>query len=657
MSWKNFSKSLKKRRKYPPSIGGRSKAVKSKTSRSTDKQEQFSRRAFLVTIGQGGVLSLLAVRMGWLQIAEADKYKTLAEDNRVNLLMLAPQRGLIVDRFGVPLAINVRDYRAVIIPEKAEDMESILKELRKYISYNDGTIEEVLKKSKKVSRFVPIEIVNNLDWEDLSKIEVNRPSLPGVFVETGEIRSYPLKESTSHLIGYVGRVSEKELSGNPVELLPGYKIGKSALEKQFNDELKGKPGQREVEVNATGREVRDLTVVAPTSGDRLTLSVDIEYQRFAQEVLSKHKSAAAVVMDAHTGAVYALASHPSFDPNLFVDGIGTQAWNELLNDPTFPLTNKAVAGQYPPGSTFKMMTAMAGLEAGVIEPNTTVVCPGYYKLGNGKFHCWKNGGHGRMNLKSALEQSCDVFFYKLSTSIGIDKIAEVSKRFGLGENLGFELPEEKNGFIPSKYWKKKRFGEKWQPGETVINSIGQGYVLTTPLQLATMTARLVNGGKEVKPWLSGFMNEKPLIPSGWKQMDIDPKHLELIKQGMDAVILGEQGTARGSRIPDETMSMGGKTGTSQVRRITKAERATGRKRQEDLPWNERHHALFVGYAPTNNPRYICSVIVEHGIGGSSAAAPLAKELLWEIQKRNPAESPFLPNGGMASFDTQQKKHG
>lgn len=655
MSWKNFTNILKKRRKYSSSISSRSSVPKARTSRSTDKHEIFTRRAFLITVGQGGVLSLLAIRMGWLQIAEAEKYTTLAEDNRVNLLMLAPERGIIVDRFGVPLASNIRDYRAVIIPEKTEDMAAILEELRKHISYGKETIEDVLKKSKKVSRFVPIEIVNNLSWEDLAKIEVHRPSLPGVSVEVGELRNYPLKEATAHLIGYVGRVSEKELGDDPVELLPGYKIGKTGLEKNFNNELKGKPGQREVEVNATGREVRDLKIAPPASGKRLTLSVDIEYQRFVQNVLSREKSAAAVVMDAHTGAVYALASHPSFDPNLFVDGIGHQDWNELLNDPTYPLTNKAVTGQYPPGSTFKMITALAGLEAGVIKPNTTVVCPGHYRLGQGKFHCWKPEGHGRMNLISALEESCDVFFYKLSTSIGIDKIAEVAQRFGLGQNLGLELPEEKNGHIPTESWKKKRYGEKWQPGETVIHSIGQGYTLTTPLQLATMTARLVNGGKSVRPWLSGFMDQKPLMPLNWEQMDIEQEYLDLIKRGMDAVVMGDKGTARGSRIPDESMSMSGKTGTAQVKRITKAERAQGRRRQEDLPWRDRHHALFVGYAPVDSPRYVCSVIVEHGIGGSSAAAPIAKELLWEVQKRKLAESPFLPNGGLATGLTENKK--
>ncbi|MAM33581.1 MAG: penicillin-binding protein 2 [Micavibrio sp.] len=637
-------KSLLKRRKRRM---GRSED-RAQSGTENQKLKSFTKRAFLIATGQGLAISVLGARLAYLQIKEGEKYSTLSEENRINILMLAPERGQIVDRYGVPLALNTRDFRAVIVPEKTTDIKSVLLRLKDHIALSDEDIDKVLKTVKRSSRFTPVEIVNNLSWEDVARLEVHRPNLPGIMVEVGNIRNYPLKDTTSHLVGYVGRVSEKELSGAPVELLPGYKIGKTALEKKYNDLLKGEPGQRDVEVNAVGREIRDLQRENAVTGERLTLSVDAEYQRFVQDRLASHQSASAVVMDAHTGAIYALASYPGFDPNLFVDGIGVQAWNELLYDPAFPLTNKAVTGQYPPGSTYKMVTALAGLEAGLIKPGTTHHCPGHYDLGNHRFHCWKRGGHGRVNLTEALAQSCDTFFYKVAHEMDIDTLKDVSLRMGLGQEFGGILPEEKPGFIPDKDWKQRRYGEKWQPGETIVASIGQGYVLTTPLQLATMTARLINGGKQVNPWLVGYEDEKPMFTTEWPEMNINHDHLDLIKRGMDAVVMGPTGTARGSRIADPSYSMSGKTGTAQVKRITTEERARGVRRQEDLPWNLRHHALFVGYGPVENPRYVCSVVVEHGIGGSSAAAPIARDLLLEIQKRDPASTPLKPNGGLST---------
>ena len=658
MNFKNKLKNFKRKYRSSESVYSARKGPATASDRGTQRQDMFTRRAFIVASAQGGIMSLLALRMGWLQIAQSEKYTTLAEENRINMLMLAPQRGTIVDRYGIPLAVNIRDFRAVIIPDKTEDMRTALKKLTEILPVSDEKIDDIIKQSRRNSRFLPLEIANNLSWEEISAIEVNRPFLPGIFVEVGDTRHYPLQASTAHLIGYVGRVSEKEITGDPVELLPGYKIGKTGLERFYNEELKGVPGQREVEVNAVGREVRDLTVVGAKPGEQMTLSIDVEYQRFVQNVLSRHKSASAVVMDAHTGAVYALASHPAFDPNLFVNGIPHSIWSELLNDPTFPLTNKAVSGQYPPGSTFKMITALAGLETGDIKKSTRVNCPGHFNLGNAKFHCWKPEGHGSVDVTQALAQSCDVFFYKLSTQIGIDKIVEVSKRFGLGDKLGFELAEEQNGHIPTQAWKRRRFGEGWQAGETVISSIGQGYMLTTPLQLATMTARLVNGGYAVNPWMTGYINNAKMFTQDFPKMDVNDSDLAIIKAGMDDVVNGPKGTARGSAINLDGMEMGGKTGTAQVKRITKEERAMANRRQEDLPWRLRHHALFVGYAPVDNPRYVCSVVVEHGIGGSSAAAPVAKELLAEIQKRQPDKIPLLPNGGMAfTPPTPEKRKG
>jgi len=547
----------------------------------------FTRRAIVIGGLQVLGLGILGARLAWLQIAQGKRYAMLSDRNRINIKMIPPLRGEIVDRFGVPLAVNVQNYRILIVPEQVEDLESALRKLQNLIDVPEDNITQVMKKASKTAKFIPMQVKEDLAWDEVARVEVNLPDLPGISIDRGETRSYPYSETTAHIIGYVRAVSQADLekSNDPVLKLPGFKIGKTGVEKVYDIDLRGETGAAEVEVNVVGREVRELQRRTAKIGERVTLSIDGELQRFAQEVLSRHKSASTVIMDAHTGAIYAMASHPSFDPNAFVRGISTAEWQALLNNDALPQTNKAIAGQYPPGSTFKMITALAGLKAGL------------------------------------LAQSCDTYFYKLAVDLGIEAIADMARQFGLGEKLGLELSEEKAGLIPDKAWKRKRFDQKWQPGESVVASIGQGYILTTPLQLAVMTARLVNGGKAVKPWVQ--------------------KHLDLIMRGMDMVVNDEIGTAKASKIEEEGFEMGGKTGTSQVQRITKEQRRLGVK-NEDLPWKQRHHALFVGYAPINNPRYVCAVVVEHGVGGSSAAAPLAKDLLLQTQLRDPAQIKMQP---------------
>jgi len=390
-------------------------------------------------------------------------------------------------------------------------------------------------------------------------------------------------------------------------------------------------------VNVIGREVRELKRKESGQGKRVVLTIDGELQRFAQERLAEQRSASAVVMDAHTGAVYALASHPAFNPNEFTSGLSVETWQELLADAAKPMTNKAIAGQYPPASTFKMITILAGLKSGHINSKTTVYCPGHYTFGKDKFHCWKRSGHGWVNPTTALAYSCDTFFYELSTEIGIDNIAAMAREFGLGEKLDFELSQERPGLVADKNWKLANRGQKWRPGETIVSSIGQGSMQATPLQLAVMTARLVNGGYAVKPWVSGNESHGVMDDRKWPKMSVNDRHLSIVKRGMDAVVNTKKGTAFGSRIEEPEMAMGGKTGTAQVKRITMADRKAGIK-NEDLVWKHRHHALFVGYAPLDNPRYIASVVVEHGIGGSKTAAPIAHDLLVEVQKRNPAKT-------------------
>lgn len=604
-----------------------------------DGSRQFTRRAIFIGGLQLFGIGVLSSRLAWLQLFEGSKYKTLSDQNRISIRLIAPLRGQIIDRFGVPLAVNSQNYRVLVVPEQTKDLEETLKALQKVIPVDDRDVKRVLKEAKRNQKFFPLKVREDLNWEEVVKVEVSTPDLPGVMVDKGEMRNYPFGGATAHVIGYVRAVGEDDLSDdNPMLRLPGFKIGKTGIEKMHDLDLRGKAGATEVEVNVMGREVRELGRKPAVSGERVVLSIDGEMQRFVQEILAQHQSASAVVMDAHTGAVYAMASHPSFDPNAFVRGVTQDMWQMMMADPGRPQTNKTLEGQYPPGSTFKMITALAGLEAGVINEHTSVFCPGHYSFGDAKFHCWKKGGHGTVDVRLAIQKSCDTFFYKISTEIGIERIAKMAHRFGLGDLLDFEIDVEKKGLIPDGAWKLKKFGVKWQPGETIVCSIGQGYTLTTPLQLAVMTARLVNGGYAVKPWITQQIGDKILHrPGEFPKIGIDEKLLNPILDGMRLVVNEAGGTAYASRIKEFGFEMGGKTGTSQVQRITKEQRRLGVK-NEDLPWEQRHHALFVGYAPLHAPKYVCAVVVEHGVGGGSAAAPLAKEILQLTQQRDPASA-------------------
>ncbi|MCB9991861.1 MAG: penicillin-binding protein 2 [Rhodospirillales bacterium] len=611
--------------------------------KDNDRIESFTRRAFIVGALQCTFLTVLGGRLAWLQVAQGSKYKTLAENNRINLKMIAPSRGKIVDRFGTALAVNDQNFRVLIVPEQAHDMEKVLSSLQKLIDLSQRDIKKVLKQVEKQAAFVPLEVKDNLNWEDVARIEVHLPDLPGVSIDVGEIRTYPYGAATAHLVGYVGAVSRSELSDDPVLSLPGFKIGKTGIEKVYDEKLRGTAGTAEVEVNVVGREVRELKRHSGKTGAKVKLSIDTDLQIYTQERLATEQSASAVIMDVHTGAVYALSSSPSFDPNLFTRGLSAEKWEEMLADPGLPLNNKAVGGQYPPGSTFKMVTALAALEEGKITRNKSVYCPGHYDYGDDRFHCWKRGGHGRVDLIDALAESCDTFFYEIATDIGIDKLAEYAYKLGLGQKLAFELAEERPGLMPSKGWKMGQFGESWQPGETIVASIGQGYILSTPLQLAVMTSRLVNGGFAVKPWVVGYTGRQAGQQGNWPKLGFQDRHLELIIKGMNRVVGHPDGTAFASQIDHEAFKMGGKTGTAQVKRITMADRLEG-VQNSDLPWKYRHHALFVGYAPVSSPRYACAVVVEHGGSGSGTAAPIARDILRKTQERDPASKPMSADG-------------
>jgi penicillin-binding protein 2 len=610
--------------------------------RETQREKVLTRRAALLGGGQAALGAVLAARLYQLQILEKDRYTVLADENRINLRLLAPSRGRIVDRFGVALADNRHNYRVVVVPEQTGDLEATLSALGSLIEIGDADRRRVLRDARRKHSFVPLVVRANLSWEEMARIEVAVPELAGVAIEQGMIRHYPYGPTAAHVLGYVAAVSEKELTGDPLLELPDFRIGKSGVEKARDAQLRGTAGTSEIEVNAYGRVVREIATRPGQPGQDAVLGLDMAMQDFVMRRCASEPSISCVLIDAVTGDVLALVSSPSFDPTLFSTGLTPAVWQELSTDPRNPLTDKAIGGVYPPGSTFKPVVALAALESGAITPDTAITCPGYLELGDATFHCWQKAGHGTLHLRDAIKKSCDVFFYETSRRTGIDRIAAMARRFGFGAALGLDIPGERSGLIPTRDWKLATTGTSWQPGETLIAGIGQGSVLATPLQMATMAARLVTG-RAVVPHL---LREAPLPPGGdqhppgFPALGLTPRHLALVLDGMNAVVNEQGGTAYAARISDPALAMGGKSGTSQVRRITQAERDHGLRKVAAIPWKERDHALFVAFAPVGAPRYVCAAIVEHGGetggGGSAVAAPICRDVLVEVQRRDPA---------------------
>jgi len=592
----------------------------------------------------------LMTRLGWLQIVEGRQFQTLSDQNRIHVNLMTPVRGYVIDRSGHMLAYNEQNFRVQIVPEQTNDMDQSLDNLSRIIDLRPSEKQAVKDRASRQARFIPIKIKDNLTWEDVSAIEISLPDLPGISIDVGQKRLYPYEDNFAHIVGYVGAVSEKDMTDEPILRLPDFQIGKTGIERIFEQSLRGKAGTKSIEVNSAGRMVRELDTQKGHIGYSVGLTIDRDLQKQVMQILSREKSASAVVMDVHSGEVYACASYPSFDPNLFATRLPADVWRDLNSNPGKPLNNKAISGQYPPGSTFKMITVLAALEARVIDETTTYFCNGHFDVNKERFHCWKRAGHGSMDLYSALEESCDVFFYNIAEKLGIEQIADMARRFGLGQDYGLFLPLESRGLVPDKHWKRGRFGTEWHLGETINATIGQGYLLTTPMQLAVMTARLVNGGYAVEPWIvahDGIYHSRKR-QTRWPKMRVGDRHLRMIAKGMEKVVTGEDGTAKNAAIGIEGKEMGGKTGTAQVRRITMEERREGLLSQEDIIWKHRHHALFVGYAPYDNPRYVVSVVVEHGGSGSAAAAPIARDILKASQDINPSQKrirlePIKPN--------------
>src|SRR5216684_2455129 len=522
-----------------------------------------------------------------LQILEKDRYTVLADENRINLRLLAPPRGRIVDRFGVALADNRRNYRVVVVPEQAGDLEATLTALGSLIEIGDADRRRVLRDARRRHSFVALVVRANLSWEEMARIEVAIPELAGVAIEQGMIRNYPYGPTAAHVLGYVAAVAEKDLTGDPLLELPDFRIGRSGIEKARDIQLRGIAGTSEVEVNAYGRVVREIAHRPGQPGQDVVLGLDMAMQDFVMKRCAIEPSISCVLLDAVSGDILAMVSSPSFDPMLFSTGLTPALWQELSTDPRNPLTDKAVAGLYPPGSTFKPMVALAALEAGIITPDTAITCPGYLELGDATFHCWQKAGHGTLRLHDAIKKSCDVFFYETARRTGIDRIAAMARRMGFGSPIGLDIPGERGGTIPDRERQLALTGVAWQPGETLIAGIGQGSVTATPLQVATMAARLVTG-RAVVPRL--VRPEGKLPPGGdprppaFAALGVNPRSLALVLDGMNAVVNEQGGTAYAARITDLTMAMGGKSGTSQVRRISAIEREHGIRKGTAVPW-------------------------------------------------------------------------
>ena len=604
-------------------------------------RQTFSRRALLLGGGQAFLMTVLAARMYYLQVIESEQYKLLSDKNRIQMRLLSPPRGRVLDRRGIELANNQQNYRVVLIAERTEDVGKTLDALAKIIQIDSYERAKVLRAVKRRRSFVPVTVAENLSWEDFARVNVFAPDLAGIQPNIGESRAYPFGSTLAHVIGYVGAVSAKDLTGDPLLELPGFRVGKSGVERSRETLLRGKAGVSRVEVNAYGRVIRELNRREGQPGGEIRLSVDAELQSYTMGLLAD-ESASAVVMDVHSGDILTLASTPGFDPQGFNIGLTQQAWADLTTDPRNPLLNKAIAGQYPPGSTFKMIVAMAALDAGVISQDKKVFCQGHVEVGNQRFHCWKRNGHGRVSMVKAIEQSCDIYFYEIAKRVGIDGITETARKFGLGSATGIEIPAESKGLMPTRAWKLARTGEAWQQGETLVAGIGQGFVLATPIQLAVMTARIANGGFAVKPRLILREGENPGVPAQkLERLTVGRTSLELVAEGMRRVSNQPAGTAFRARVRDPEMALAGKTGTSQVRRISRAEREIRVLRNEELPWEARDHALFVAFAPVKAPRYAISVVVEHGGSGSRAAAPLARDILIKVQEMERASRKSL----------------
>ena len=587
----------------------------------SDQKKQvslFNRRTFILFLLKLSLFSAVGWRLYNIQILDSSKYKTMSKKNQIDLEIIFPLRGKIFDRNKVLIAKNEKVYDVYLIPENTKSINNTLDALSEFIDIDFAKRRKVIELSSKVKKFEKIKIFENISWSTLEKIETNKYNLQGIFIAEDYLRIYPYKDNLSHLLGYISKPNQQELALPFISKMPNLDIGKEGLEKSFNPLLVGKAGQREIEVNSNGRIIREISKVDSVKGDEVSLSVDLRIQQYAINLLKSHKAGSINVINIKNGEILCMASTPTYDPNKIIKKPNKEYWESILANTLSPLTNRSIQGLYSPGSTFKMIVAIAALKHGIINTNTTHSCTGKIGFGDRLYHCWKTNGHGKMNVTDAIKQSCDVFFYEISKKLGIDKIAEVAKDFGLGQSFDISLPNQKTGIVPDKKWKKEKMGESWYAGETLISAIGQGFVLTNPFQLAVMTSIIASNGKMIEPTIIKGNRVS------FKTNDKYSKEIKIIKKAMFKVVNENKGTAFKSRLED--IKFAGKTGTSQVRRISLSERESDDFREKEQEWKNRDHALFVGYMPYDDPKYSISVIIEHGGSGASTAAPIAKQI-------------------------------
>ena len=624
------------------------------------KSKLISRRMFVLTAAKAVVFFGIFGRLVSLQINEANKYKTLSDKNRFREWKLAPQRGVIRDFFNREIASNEKVYQLHITPENSPNLETLFFRLKTILNLSEKRVFYLKRKIAKQKPWEPIIVSDNLTWSEFSRINLFLHELPGVEPIVSVARLYP-DSSTAHLVGYVSQVSQKDLQNKLYlkDMSVGIAVGKTGLENKLDRQIIGEVGFQRYEVNAFGKRIKQIQVDPGKAGDNFRTTLDLEVQKFTSEIL-KEKAASVCVMDIYNGDVITMASSPSYNPNAFVHGINKKYWNELISNEKKPLNNKAIAGLYPPGSTIKTIVALSALENDVWNPKKYITCSGLTELYGEKFHCWKKKGHGPMNMRSAIQRSCDVYFYEVARILGVDRLSETAKKFGLGKKILDGFIEERPGVVPSTSWKRKYIGKNWYLGETLHSGIGQGYFQSTPLQLCLMTAQIANGGFEIKPRIiiNGkknnlrdyikYKNENPNSPLPIDMLvsnfDLKPlfrnqENINFVKDAMFAATNEPGGTSYRSRLSDKKFMFAGKTGSSQVKRFTELQRELEVK-QEDIIYKDRDHALFVAFAPVKDPKYAISVVVEHGGSGSSSAAPIAKKVIKKVLERDDIREKF-----------------
>ncbi len=578
------------------------------------------------------VIFILLARIFYLQIIEGDKYLALSDKNRTSIRLTLPTRGYIYDRNGVKLAENRKTFQAILMREQTTDYRKTLENFQKIIPLDEEELIRIEKDIKRRRAYMPIRIKDNLSFKEAALIQLNAPDLMGIQTEEETMRLYPLGIDAAHVVGYVSLLNERDMEKNPESPLldlPGYRIGRVGVEYTWEDNLQGKPGMRKTEINAYGRSVRTLEEEKSVKGENITLTVDAELQKFATQAMGE-EAGSVIVMDIHSGEILVMVSTPSYDSNVFTMPIPTKIWRSLIDNEKKPLQNKAINGLYSPGSIFKLVVALAGLETGKISPNRKIFCSGRIQIGKQYFHCWKRAGHAHLTLEEALMHSCDVYFYQLAQEIGHEKIIEVAHRLGYGNEQQTGLTGEKTGLLPTAAWKQKQHNDGWRLGDTLNLSIGQGFLSATPLQMVRSVAQIANGGYEVHPHVVKADNKILQAP---KSLNFNPYHLKLLRNGMNMVVNKNGGTAYAARFDINGQKMAGKTASTQVRRITMKERKSGVISQDKLPWKYRDHAMFGAFAPINNPRFAIIVAVEHGGGGSRTAAPIASQIMQETLHR------------------------